>query len=86
MKVLMVGSGGIGCELLKTLALSPSNLISEITLVRAYNETYKYINASQVDLDTIDLSNLNRQFLFRRQHIGKSKCKVRNSDDLTTLI
>ena len=30
-----------------------------------------------IDLDTIDLSNLNRQFLFRFEHIKKSKALVR---------
>lgn len=54
-KVLMVGAGGIGCELLKDLVLT------------GYGEIHI------VDLDTITLSNLNRQFLFRQKDIDKSK-------------
>eukprot|EP00921_Rhytidocystis_pertsovi_P016414 GHVQ01025915.1.p1 GENE.GHVQ01025915.1~~GHVQ01025915.1.p1 ORF type:complete len:691 (+),score=145.55 GHVQ01025915.1:157-2229(+) len=57
-KVLVVGAGGIGCELIKCLLL---NGIENITVV---------------DLDTIDVSNLNRQFLFRREHIGMAKAVV----------
>lgn len=29
-----------------------------------------------VDLDTIDVSNLNRQFLFQKQHVGQSKSLI----------
>lgn len=54
-KVLMVGAGGIGCELLKNLILT------------GYGEIHI------VDLDTITLSNLNRQFLFRKEDIDNSK-------------
>ncbi|OAQ97524.1 hypothetical protein LLEC1_01943 [Akanthomyces lecanii] len=57
-RVLMVGAGGIGCELLKNLVLMGFGQIHI------------------VDLDTIDLSNLNRQFLFRQEHIKKSKALV----------
>lgn len=56
--LLMVGAGGIGCELLKNLVLTG----------------FKKIHI--IDLDTIDVSNLNRQFLFQRRHVGKSKAQV----------
>ncbi|KAK3086737.1 hypothetical protein FSP39_022679 [Pinctada imbricata] len=57
-KILVVGAGGIGCELLKNLVLTG----------------FKDIEV--IDLDTIDVSNLNRQFLFRKEHVGKSKAQV----------
>ena len=54
-RILVVGAGGIGCELLKNIVLCG------------------FKNIEIIDLDTIDVSNLNRQFLFQKQHVGKSK-------------
>ena len=30
----------------------------------------------QIDLDTIEVSNLNRQFLFQKQHVGRPRVEV----------
>ena len=57
-RLLIVGAGGIGCELLKSLVLTG------------------FVHLTVIDLDSIDVSNLNRQFLFRRNHVGQSKALV----------
>lgn len=84
-KILVVGAGGIGCEVLKNLVMSG---FSDIEIVsKRTNYIQRHRNAhlilisfsfirTQIDLDTIDVSNLNRQFLFHKEHVGKSKAEV----------
>ena len=62
-KVFMIGAGAIGCELLKNFAMVGLGTgdKGQITLT---------------DPDIIELSNLNRQFLFREKHLRKPKSMI----------
>lgn len=59
----LVGSGAIGCEMLKNWSMM--GLASQGQGV-----------IQIADLDTIEKSNLNRQFLFRPKDVGKFKAEV----------
>ena len=62
-RVFLVGAGGLGCEFLKSFALLGVGSGEEGFIAVA-------------DDDTIELSNLNRQFLFRREHLNKFKALI----------
>jgi ubiquitin-activating enzyme E1 len=56
----MVGAGALGCELIKAFALMG---------IGCGNGGEVHVT----DNDNIEVSNLNRQFLFRANHVGHSK-------------
>jgi ubiquitin-activating enzyme E1 len=66
LRLFVVGSGAIGCELLKNFAMMGVSTAGEGQIV-------------VTDDDIIELSNLNRQFLFREPDVGKhkSECAAR---------
>lgn len=59
-KLFMIGAGAIGCELLKNYAMLGVGTGSDGHIILT-------------DPDVIEVSNLNRQFLFREQHLRKPK-------------
>ena len=59
----LIGSGAVGCEYLKILSLMGAGRGPNSKII-------------VTDNDNIEISNLNRQFLFRRKDIGKSKSQV----------
>lgn len=66
-RLFMVGAGAIGCELLKNYAMLG---------VGVGKKTEKNPVPGSIvltDPDIIELSNLNRQFLFREKHLRKPK-------------
>ncbi len=61
-RVFLVWAGAIGCEMLKNLALMGVGCDSN-----------QNGSVCVTDMDQIETSNLNRQFLFRKKDIGKAK-------------
>ncbi|CZT99417.1 hypothetical protein PFAG_03910 [Plasmodium falciparum Santa Lucia] len=81
LNVFLVGSGALGCEYAK--------LFSLLDMCTRNSEQNTNLNQNNIDNnlaccgkltitdnDNIEVSNLNRQFLFRREHVGKSKSLV----------
>ena len=61
--IFMIGAGALGCEFLKTFSAMGIS-------------TNNNKNIFVTDNDNIELSNLNRQFLFDKSSIGRSKAEV----------
>ena len=62
LNIFMIGAGALGCEFLKNFCLMGI-------------ATHKDKKVIVTDNDNIEISNLNRQFLFRKSDVGKSKSK-----------
>lgn len=61
--IFLVGAGALGCEFLKNFSLMGISTSNNNKIV-------------VTDNDHIEISNLSRQFLFRKADIGKSKSKI----------
>lgn len=61
LKIFLIGAGAIGCENLKNFVCSGLGMNGRITVT---------------DMDSIEQSNLNRQFLFREQDVSKMKSEA----------
>ena len=66
LNIFMIGAGALGCEYLKNFALMGISC----------NEKDKNNILTVTDNDAIELSNLNRQFLFNNEDIGKFKSVI----------
>lgn len=58
----VIGAGALGCEFIKMFSL--------------IGLSTRKGKLSVTDDDNIEISNLNRQFLFRKQHVGKNKSET----------
>lgn len=65
LNIFLIGAGALGCEYLKIFSL-----------MGIATSTYSSNKVIVTDHDNIEISNLNRQFLFRKNDVGKSKSNV----------
>lgn len=63
LNIFIIGAGALGCEFMKLLALMGASVGENSNIILTDN-------------DSIEISNLNRQFFFKKKHIGKNKASV----------
>ena len=68
LNIFLIGAGAIGCEYLKNFAMMGISCKN--------NKDNKFGTLTVTDFDKIELSNLNRQFLFRENNMGQYKSEV----------
>ena len=68
LNIFLIGAGAIGCEYLKNFAMMG------ISCKKSKDNNFGTITVT--DFDKIELSNLNRQFLFRENNMGQYKSEV----------
>ncbi|CCH62446.1 hypothetical protein TBLA_0H01590 [Henningerozyma blattae CBS 6284] len=74
MNILVLGAGGLGCEIIKNLYMINKN--SSIKKNQKCKNAYLIKQITLIDFDKIELTNLNRQFLFKLNDIGEYKSIV----------
>ena len=68
LKIFLAGAGALGCELLKNMSL--------LGIGANNNSTNSKGSVLIIDDDLVELSNLNRQFLFHKKDIGQYKTLI----------
>ena len=78
--LFVVGAGAIGCEALKTLAMmgvaAPLGAAAGAASASSSSSAVSGPRVTVTDMDSIETSNLSRQFLFRPADVGRPKSSV----------
>ena len=79
-KILVLGAGGLGCEVcaLKRMDSTPKKALQFVLALQLLKglALSGFVDIHVIDMDTIDLTNLNRQFLFRYDLCLRIICNI----------